>query len=1640
METKYSLIFGIIVSVILIATNVAIGNPNHTRIAYITAPADQACGSTLTFQASSYDADLGHTGNSFNWYWADGSATEHTHNQTITHSFSTPGCYIITLRGFFSCALTADTTAEIRVLPLPPQNTYPIDNATNQPVTGVTLQWKAPEGAINYKYDVYFGTTDPPATTTAAQGITETSWQTGPLAGNTQYYWRIDSRVVCREGANDLISQGTQRSFTTGSAITAPSAPSNFMVTSVAGDSTRLDLNWIDHSGNELGFKIERKLSSLDWASAIEITKESGITSHSDIGLNSQENYSYQICAYNSAGQSDWVDANPTITSPCPANPSSLSVVIAVEKSVELTWVPNSENDLDGYNICRKTSGSNYTRINPALISKSSINYTDSGLDNGTTYFYTIKAVDETGNESAASDEISATPQDLPPAKPVLTATVENGCANLSWSYTPSAPDDIDYYRVYRSLVTGGPYTRIKNNVELTNALDDVSSSSISNRTYYYVVTAVDEGSNESAHSNEMPASVLYPVHNLNRDIRYATIQSAINAALDNETIQVPASSSPYHENISLTDKKITLISTDSEHPINTVIEAKSDGNVITFGNGNTSTIKGFTIQKAAEFDSPHIILCDNASPTIANCVISANNSSSNGAGIWIANGSLTLLETNIENNITTGSGAGIYGGSNATILVKDCIIKNNIATLSGGAIYGCSGQILRTKITDNSSSDGVGAIANSACNIRNSYISGNSGQLNARALYLCGGEISNCTIIGNIEGAANLPTLSNCSGKIENCIIYNNYTGTANDLVNYDPEKVNYCCIQKGNYSDGTGNINLDPNLAIYYLQDGSPCINKGNPDYIPYINETDIDGRMRLCSAAIDMGAYEYGKVVYVDKNVNVIPPAVSDGLSWSTAYKYLQDALAAADLKSGDEIWVANGIYYPDEKALPPDVNDDRNQSFVLVPSVSVYGGFAGNEGERAQRNIFLNECILSGDIDDATDNEPNENKFAGNSYHIVTGASNAVLDGFIIENGYADSAAARGGGGVCCSNASPSIVNCTIRSNYAKYDQYGGGLYADGNSSPKLINCLVIGNFAAGNKGGGLYKTGTGTIELLNCTIANNAGDGVHCDGASLEINNSIVWYNRTSINDVMNYPVREIILENAATANIQFSNIENGQSGIIGTGLFWGNGNINQEPKLISLGYWDVRKVDGVDLVPNQTSFPVNPNQVTIYDFASQHAHFGKGGSSDEDYFVTNLINKRPVWDGTSGDTSTLNQSGTFSSWWELSQDNGLGHFNMEVPWVCENADTGIFELSSNHFFPFISGDLGSGDQSMANCTLSPCPLGKENHNWYFTLQYHTTCTFVPGMTLYFKASDDLFIAINNRIVLERGGYYVDRPSETELTFNHNGTVTIHYIWANPPKQDEVFDFALSSDSIYDFDLFYAQRHKSDTGKYPILVIQRTGSDNETSQFYILGDYHLQSGSPCIDAGDNDAVPFGTAIDLDGKVRRVDDSAPDTGHGTKPIVDMGAYEYVGDCGAVHVNAGTDKTTTMPKDTVQLLDAAIPDEYKGLVNTTWTVLHAPQGCSVDFDPNTLGIESTSGLLNPNARFIVDNNIFVTVGHASFELKLSSAFGQCSDSDTVVIKVHPGQYQNQAHRRRPAVTKTLLKLVQNYVWMRP
>ncbi|HQL55230.1 MAG TPA: right-handed parallel beta-helix repeat-containing protein, partial [Phycisphaerae bacterium] len=216
--------------------------------------------------------------------------------------------------------------------------------------------------------------------------------------------------------------------------------------------------------------------------------------------------------------------------------------------------------------------------------------------------------------------------------------------------------------------------------------------------------------------------------------------------------------------------------------------------------------------------------------------------------------------------------------------------------------------------------------------------------------------------------------------------------------------------------------------------------------------------------------------------------------NGLSWPTAFRFLQDALAAA--QPSDEIRVAQGTYYPDRDAAHPTGTADRALSFTLKDGVGLYGSYAGlGATDPNARDIAAYVTVLSGDIGAPGDD-------SDNSYHVVHGGStsaSALLDGFTITDGNANGAAPhdRGGGVHCDDSSSPTLANCTIAGNTASLN--GGGVYCGYFSRPTLTNCDIVNNVA--DHGGGLHFYDSSSPTLADCTIAGNLaadGGGVYCD--------------------------------------------------------------------------------------------------------------------------------------------------------------------------------------------------------------------------------------------------------------------------------------------------------------------------------------------------------------------------------------------------------------------------------------------------------------------------------------------------------------------------------------------------------------
>jgi fibronectin type 3 domain-containing protein len=91
-----------------------------------------------------------------------------------------------------------------------------------------------------------------------------------------------------------------------------------------------------------------------------------------------------------------------------PAAPAGLQAVasgVGQPSFVDLTWAPNAEPDVAGYNVYRHEQGHPPVKINTDLVKTPA--FRDHGVASGHKYFYAVTAVDLRGNESSSSPEAS---------------------------------------------------------------------------------------------------------------------------------------------------------------------------------------------------------------------------------------------------------------------------------------------------------------------------------------------------------------------------------------------------------------------------------------------------------------------------------------------------------------------------------------------------------------------------------------------------------------------------------------------------------------------------------------------------------------------------------------------------------------------------------------------------------------------------------------------------------------------------------------------------------------------------------------------------------------------------------------------------------------------------------------------------------------------------------------------------------------------------------------------------------------------------------------------------------------------------------------------------------------------------------
>ena len=451
-----------------------------------------------------------------------------------------------------------------------------------------------------------------------------------------------------------------------------------------------------------------------------------------------------------------------------------------------------------------------------------------------------------------------------------------------------------------------------------------------------------------------------------NATVRYvpeehATIQAAIDFCVDGDTVVVArdddnAYSGLGNSNINFKGKAITVQSTDPDDPDvvnNTVIDcmgsASTRGFVFQTGETGESKLAGLKITGGNHFSGGAISCSNGSSPSISNCVLTANSAMLGGA---------------IE-----------CGNSNSQPRITGCTITANSAVIGGGAIYctGSSPTIESCIIAGNYASRGGAIYAENSGQpvIVNCTISANA------ALVLAGGvhcfnssdlDISNCILWGNTAPSASEMMVGNGSAPTSVNISYCDIQDLTSSVITASGSAVNW----------GSGNINLDPQFTSpgymasygvyvdgnYHLLSDSPCIDAGDPAFVADAGQTDIDGDARMSGTGVDIGADEVAAVLTIHAIVKVTPKALnlaSKG-NWITCSIALGDDYDIGDVivgsvKLNNELTpVRIQISEDDQKmlvkfdrSLTQEMLSDAENAASLTVTGSLEGGpdFAGDD---------------------------------------------------------------------------------------------------------------------------------------------------------------------------------------------------------------------------------------------------------------------------------------------------------------------------------------------------------------------------------------------------------------------------------------------------------------------------------------------------------------------------------------------------------------------------------------------------------------------------------------------------------------------------------------------------------------------
>ena len=323
----------------------------------------------------------------------------------------------------------------------------------------------------------------------ATVGANATTFTDSGLLEATKYWYRV--RAYNADTTSDY---SNEKQVTTLHNI--PTAPSGLTITSLLAN--RVSLSWSDNSGNETGFKIQRKQGATGTWVDIKTTA-ANVTSYTDNDtvLRDGTLYYYRVSATNAAGDSAFSN-EASGTTPL-AKPTSATATAVSSSRINLTWVDNSASET-GYKIERKTTSTGtYAQIDQVGANVQSYSDTN-GLVPNTRYYYRVRATNGTLNSDYSNEPFATTFLDAPAAPSGLTITsLLTDRVSLSW--TDNSNNETGF-KIQRKTGATGTYADIKTTASNVTSYTDNDTALRDGTLYYYRVCATN-ATGDSAFSNE---------------------------------------------------------------------------------------------------------------------------------------------------------------------------------------------------------------------------------------------------------------------------------------------------------------------------------------------------------------------------------------------------------------------------------------------------------------------------------------------------------------------------------------------------------------------------------------------------------------------------------------------------------------------------------------------------------------------------------------------------------------------------------------------------------------------------------------------------------------------------------------------------------------------------------------------------------------------------------------------------------------------------------------------------------------------------------------------------------------------------------------------------------------------------------